>query len=108
MARLTERTRVTQAVLGEARIVLIGPAPRLTGRFAYMDDAGTSFGQTHLAMFSRRTWDAVNALKTSMEQDLADVLAPQGDPAESEKPEVEPSNAFEEGTGFSFDEDENA
>lgn len=105
MARLGE-TKITQVVLGEARITLIGPAPRAVGRFTYMGDDGTTYGSTILSMYSSRTWKLIQALQRSMEQDLVDALEPREPGPEEEVEEPGESNAFDENPGFSLGEDE--
>jgi len=92
MARLTS-VRFTQAVLGEAKLRLIGPAPGAVGRFTFMDDVGTTYGQTNFTAFSKRTWGLMNALKASMEEDFVRAIA-EADVQEDE--EAEASNAFDE------------
>lgn len=101
---LCSLVRITQVTLGEVRVTLIGPLPRIQGRFAYTDDAGQTYGQTDMSVFSKETWAALDELKTSMERDLVSILETSGEvPDEEEPPE---SNAFDEIDGSTFEDEQ--
>lgn len=83
MALLTS-LRFNQVVLGELRSVMIGPSPRTSGRFTFMDEDGTTYGSTVFTNFSPRTIRLLQRLKTSMEEDLAQTLSARPPEAESD------------------------
>ena len=74
MAQLRS-VRFNQVVLGELRVVLIGPAPRASGRFTFMDADGTTYGSTVFTNFSAKSHRLLQKLRASMEEDLVTALA---------------------------------
>ena len=101
MAQLRS-VRFNQVVLGEVRAVLIGPAPRTSGRFAFMDESGTTYGSTVVASFSARTNKILRQLQESMEADLVDMLDRGEVPEEPEKSSIEDEDDRGDGSGLSI------
>ena len=94
MAKLHGNTRISQVVCGEIRVKLIGP-PMTMAKMAYMDDQGTTYGQTIWQPWSKRSLDYLGMLKESLEDDFAQtILLKEGTEPGDTEGDIEEGNAF--------------